>query len=116
MTWGSKHDLMTTQTPLRGRYPPTSALRVPLASLTDVCVLVLTSLCGGGNGGVNGTSSVFISHAPRSARSKDQVAPDKGDLGAPRDELHRKRRLTATDERRIRSLPMVNKGRRKADT
>lgn len=109
-------DLMTTQTPLRGPYPRTSALRVPLASLTDVRVLVPISLCGGGNDGVRGTSSVFISHAPRSGRSKDHLALNEGDLDAMLDELHRKRRLTETDERRTSCIPMVNKGRRKADT
>jgi len=32
------------------------------------------------------------------------------------DELQRKRRLTEADERRTGFIPMVNKGRRKADT
>ncbi|GFE19123.1 hypothetical protein Sgleb_71700 [Streptomyces glebosus] len=107
---------MTTQTPLRGPYPRTSALRVPLASLTDVRVLVPASLCGGGNGGVRGASSAFIFRAPRPGRSKGRAALSEGDLGAMLDELQRKNRLTETDERRTGFIPMVNKGRRKADT
>lgn len=116
MKCGSKHDLMTTQPPTRGPFPSTSALGVPRASLTDVRVLVPVSLSGDGNGGVPGSSSAFIFRAPRSVRSTDHAVLSEGNWGAMLDELHRKGRLTETGEQRTSFIPMVNKGRRKADT